>query len=394
MPKTAIRLILFLLVWTSTLAGLAAPVCAADSGSGLQVQDQTNQIDLSKIQGFIDQLDQETRSYFPQLDLPNLLQNLKNGKVDFRPQAIFSGILKLLFKEVVASAALMAKLVILAVLVGVLQNLQNAFEGNVGRVAQTMSYLVLIAIALASLSLAINTGQKAIDDMVSFMQALLPVLLTLLVAMGNVTTAALFHPFILASLSFISSIIKDIVFPLVFLGAVLAVVNQISDQIKVSRLAALLNSAGKIALGLCLTVFIGIMSVEGVAGSVTDGVALRSAKFATDTFVPVVGRWFSDAVELVISSAVLLKNAIGLVGIIVVVLICLIPVVKIVSIMIIYRLSAALVQPLGNSSLADALQSMSSSLTMIFACVASVGLMFLLAVSIILATSNFTVMLR
>ncbi len=391
-------LLLLFALWTSSAFLHTPPLLAEGSGAlgntEQKVQAQLESIDLSKVQGFINQIDQETRSYFPQLDLGNLLANLKAGKIDFSPQAFFAGIIKLLFREVGASAGLMAKLVALAVLCGVLQHLQNSFEGNVSKVAQTMSYLVLITLALASLTLAVDTGKKAIDDMVGFMQALLPVLLTLLVALGNFTTAAIFHPFIISALSFISTIIKDIVLPLVFLGAILAIVNQISDQLKVSKLASLLDFASKAVLGLSLTIFIGIMTVEGVAGSISDGVALRSAKFATDAFVPVVGRWFSDAIELVVGSALLLKNAIGLVGIIVILLLCLIPVLKIVAIMLIYRVSSALVQPLGNSSLADALQAMSSSLTLVFACVASVAIMFFMAVSIILATGNLTVMLR
>ncbi|MDA8442546.1 MAG: stage III sporulation protein AE [Peptococcaceae bacterium] len=425
MPHLKLRVILFCLVWTSCLiacvpsaqAAVSAP--ASDSFSLPNISEPNmpapntslpditlpstspsstpqalDSVDLSKLQDFMRSMDQETLSYFPQLDLTNLMTKIKEGKVDFRPQSILAGIVQLLFKEVAASAGLMGKLVILAVLVGVLQHLQTAFDGSVGKVAQTMSYLVLISIAITSLTLAMNTGKGAIDSMVGFMQALLPVLMTLMVALGNLSTAAMFHPFILASLSFISSIIKDIVFPLVFLGAVLVVVNLVSDRFKVSKLATLLNSAGKVVLGLSLTVFIGIMTIEGAVGSIGDGVALRSAKFATDAFVPVVGRWFSDAVEMVVGSALLLKNAIGIVGVVVILLLCLLPVVKILAIMIIYRVAAAVTQPLGNSELADALQAMSSSLTLVFACVASVALMFLLAVFIILATGNMTVMLR
>jgi len=389
-------LVVLFVVWTSFVNVQPLLAQAEDNveNPAAKVQEQVNTIDLGNIQSFLSKIDEETLSYFPQLDPGNLISNLKAGKVDLKPQAFFYGVVRLLFKEVYASAGLMVKLVILAILCGVLQQLQNSFEGSVSKVAQAMSYLVLITIALASLTVAVDTGKKAIGDMVGFMQALLPVLLTLLVALGNLTTAAIFQPFILGVLSFISTIIKEIVLPLVLLGAVLGIINQISTNLKVSKLAGLFNSATKAALGLTLTIFIGIMSIEGVAGSITDGVALRSAKFATDTFVPVVGRWLSDAVELVVGSALLLKNAVGLVGIIVIFLICLLPVIKIVAIMIIYRIAAALVQPLGNSSLAEALQAMSTSLSLVFACVASVAIMFFMAISIILATGNLTVMLR
>lgn len=384
---------LIFLVWTSLFFTFLPPAFGAETVTS-PAADPVKDVDMSKLQDFLRNMDQETKAYMPDLQLSSLLERVKSGKIGISPQQVLSGILHLLFKEVVANAGLMAKLVILAVLCGVLQHLQNAFEGNVSKVAQAMSYLVLLTIALTSFTVAIDSGKKAIDDMVNFMQALLPVLLTLLVALGNFTSAAIFHPFILTTLTFMATLIKNVVFPLLFLGAVLAIINHISDQLKVSRLAGLLNYTSKALLGLTLTVFVGVIVVQGVAGSVADGVALRSAKFATDTFVPVVGRWFSDTVELVVSSALLLKNAVGIVGIIVVLFITVLPIIKIVSIMLIYRIAAALVQPLGNDSLSEVLQTMSSSLTLVFAAVASVGLMFFVAISIILATGNFTAMLR
>ena len=146
-------------------------------------------------------------------------------------------------------------------------------------------------------------------------------------------------------------------------------------------------------LGLSFTLFIGALSLQGVGGAVADGITLRTAKYMTDAFIPVVGGMFADVLEAVVGGSLLLKNAVGLVGLIAIGFITLFPVLKIIAIVIIFKVSAALIQPLGDSNIADTIQSMSNSLIMVFASVATVA-MFFLAIIIIVTTANITVMLR
>jgi stage III sporulation protein AE len=92
--------------------------------------------------------------------------------------------------------------------------------------------------------------------------------------------------------------------------------------------------------------------------------------------------------------SLLLKNAIGLTGVLVLGAIVIFPVLKILAIAVIYRLAAAMLQPIGNNLIADTLEDMAGSLFLAFAAVASVAIMFFLTVVIIVGAANFTVMLR
>ena len=148
------------------------------------------------------------------------------------------------------------------------------------------------------------------------------------------------------------------------------------------------------ALGILTTLFLGIMAIQGVAGAVGDSLALRTAKFATDAFIPVVGGVFSEAVEAVVGSSLLLKNAVGIGGLIVICLMMVIPLLKIISLAFIYKLAGALIQPVGDNQLGDCLNSLGSNLLTVFGAVATVGLLFFFAVTIVLVLGNFIVMLR
>ena len=356
--------------------------------------DLSKKVDITEVRGFLEQIDQDVKESMPDFSLTKMFDDLRHGQLDLHPEKLGKDLLSFLGQEILKSAPLIGKLLILAVLTAVLQQLQTAFSGGgVGKLAQALAYLVLMGIALATFQVAIDLAKDSIQKMTGFMQTLLPVMMTLLVAMGNLTTAALFKPMVLGSLTFLATLIMNVVLPLFFLAAVLKLFNHISSEFKLSKLAGLLEFTGKLSLGIIMTVFIGVMAVQGVTGGVADGVALRTAKYSAD-LIPVVGKFFKDAVELVVTSGLLLKNSLGIVAILAIALICIGPVIKIVAMILVFRISSALIEPLGQKDLADTLQDMSKSLIFIFASVASVAIMFFMTVAVVVGSGNLTVMLR
>lgn len=391
-------LLFFLLFWTTPVALLAAdnvPQSSTVDGQTSQqtVPDLSTKIDFTQINAFLEKLDADVQSSMPGFSLTKTFEDLKGGKISLQPEQLGRTFLIFLGREMIKSAPLIGKLLILAVLCAILQQLQNAFSGSVAKISELMAYLVLLGIALASFQTAIDVAKGAIDSMVGLMQSFFPVMFTLLLAMGSLTTAALFKPVVIGSLTFLATLLKTIVLPLFFLGTVLRLFNQVSSNFKLSRLAGLFEFSAKVSLGLVLTLFLGVMAIQGVTGGVTDGVILRTAKYSAD-LIPVVGKAFKDAVELVMGSGLIIKNAVGIVAILALVVICLDPILKIVAMIFVFRISAALVEPLGEQNLADSLQAMAKSLIYVFSTVASVAIMFFITIAIVVGSGNLTVMLR
>lgn len=383
----------FFLCFGTTPRPLAAVETAPQPDNSQAKTDISQQIDLSQMRIFLDTLDRDVQNSLPGFSLSKIFDDLKKGKLSLNPEEIAKNIFSYLGKEILKTAPLIGKLLVLAVLSAILQQLQTAFSGSVGKLSQVLSYLVLMGLAMASFQAVIEVARTAIDQMVGLMQALFPAMLTLLLAMGNLASAALFRPMVLGTLTFLATLFKNFILPLFFLGAVLRLFNQLSDQFKLTKLAGLLEFTGKVSLGLVMTLFIALMSLQGVTGGVADGVALRTAKYSVD-LIPVVGKFFKDSVELVITSGLLLRNALGVIAFLALVMICLGPLVKILAMLFVFRISAALIEPLGEKSLADSLQDMSKSLVYIFAGVASVGVMFFIAIVIVVSTGNLSVMMR
>lgn len=61
-----------------------------------------------------------------------------------------------------------------------------------------------------------------------------------------------------------------------------------------------------VLLGVSFTIFIAIITIYGI-GSNVDGITIRTAKYAVDNFIPIIGKFLSDAVETVVGGSAILK---------------------------------------------------------------------------------------
>lgn len=356
---------------------------------------QSRDVDMQEIQKYWNDLKREYGGYFPDGKLPELRELMfPNGDGWSTGQAL-AGLARFFLHEVLYSGKLLVTIVLLTVFTILLETMQTAFERNaVSKVAYAIAYMVLIILAVNSFRTATSYAGEAIGSMVEFMLAMVPLLLTLLAGTGGMASAAVLHPLIVFMIHTIGTFIHLVVFPLLFFSAVLHLVSSITDRYKVTHLANLLRNVAVGLLGAMLTVFLGVLSVQGAAGAVTDGVALRTAKFVTGNFVPVVGRMFSDAADTVMSASMLVKNAVGIAGVIILLFLCAFPALKVLTLALIYRLAGAIMQPLGDTPIVHCLQTIGKTLIYVFAALASVGLMFFLAVTIILTAGNAALMIR
>ncbi|WP_191560847.1 stage III sporulation protein AE [Metabacillus idriensis] len=358
------------------------------------VDQQIDKLGIQEIKKFWDDIMTEYGGYLPESQKGSLLQFL-NGEKELSFQEWTKALFKYIFHEILANGKLLGTLILLTIFSMLLQLLQDAFsQSTVSKVAYALVYMVLIIIALNSFHIAIDYTVEAIRTMTSFILALIPLLLALMASSGGLISAAFFHPVILFLMNTSGVLIEKIVLPLLFLSALLSIVSTLTDQYKVTQLAQLLRNIGVGLLGTFLTVFLGVISVQGASAAVSDGMAIRTAKFVTGNFIPVLGRMFTDATDTVISASVLLKNTVGIIGVAILLLIAAFPAIKVLTLAFIYKFTAALLQPLGGGPIIKCLDIISKSVIYIFAALAIVSLMFFLSITVIIAAGNITMMVR
>lgn len=384
------------LIWGCSLSFVSAEN-SPNAEAGIQnslAERQAEQLGLEELSMFWDSIVNEYGSYLPESQKGSLMDFIKGEKI-FSLSEWLKGISSFAFQELVLNGKLLGSLLILTIFSLFLQSLHNAFEkGTVSKAAYAIVFIVLIILALNSFRVAADYALEAIATMTDFIIALLPLMLALIASSGGIASAAFFHPIMLFLLNTSGALVQYAVLPLILMSVLLSIVSSLSDEYKVTRLAQLLRNAGVGLLGVFMTVFLGVISVQGSASAVTDGIAIRTAKFVTGNFVPVIGRIFTDAADTVISASLLLKNTLGIAGVAIILVIAAFPAVKIFILAMVYKLAAALLQPVGDGPVISCLDMMSKNMMFVFAALAIVSLMFFLSITIVILSGNITMMVR
>lgn len=360
-----------------------------------QIENEMYQtLNMEDISYFWLELQREYGAYMPEFSNKSLAEFVKDSD-SISLKSSINGIVRFLFYEIIENGKLLGTLIILTLLSVILQTMYASFENSVvSKIAYFIIFIVLISIVLNSFYLVFTYTKDTIDMMSSFLIALLPLMLGLIATFGQVITVSFFHPIVLFLIHASGILVTTFIFPLLYLSALLTIVSQLNDKFQATHLADLFRTISISVLGIFLTIFLGVMSVQGAAAAIQDGVALKTTKFITGNFIPVVGRTFTEAADTVLSATLLLKNAIGIIGVVIIIFIAVFPAIKIVVISFIYKLAAALLQPLGNSPIIESLNTISKYIMYVLACLITVTFMFFLAIVLLTVASNLPLLIR
>ena len=232
------------------------------------------------------------------------------------------------------------------------------------------------------------------DDLVGFMNLQVPILITLMITTGSIASSSILQPILLFMITFIGNFIKDIIIPMVLVSTALGIVSKISDRLQIDKLSKFFKSSVVWILGVTLTIFVGVVSLEGTLSSSVDGLTAKTTKAAVSSFIPVVGKILGDAVDTVIGCSTILKNALGIVGTIVIIGICIKPIVKLVILMAMYYLLASICQPIADGKIIKLLEQMGDTFKLLLAIMCSVSVMLIIGVTLVVKISNSGLMYR
>lgn len=384
--KKLVLILLFIMIFSSIAYG----------DDGLMEKVLKDQIDLSgsiEIDNFLKELMLDSDIYIEGNTKDIILKLIKGEKV-IENKTILQNIKGIFFNELSTALILLSKVLVITIISAILTNLQNTFEeSSISQFANYFAYVIIAMLVITSFSQVMDMVKVSVDRMINFMQILLPILLTLLALTGGPNTRVIFHPMILATVNIIGLMIKNIIFPLIYFSFIVSILSNLSNRAELSKLSELGRKIITFIISAAFTVFIGILTIYGLSTKI-DGITIRTAKFAVDKFLPIVGGFLSDAVDAVIGSSAILKNGIGIVGLITLVLIILIPLMKITILLLIYTITEAIIEPIASKNVVKFFGDVSKTLLLVLISMVSIGVMFFITVTIIVDTSNNLLMLR
>lgn len=352
-----------------------------------------SQMDSFNISSFIDEANKYSNDILKDIDIQELLNNAIKGELD--TNQLLKNIFPILGTEIKEALKVMGSILIIVLIHSVLKSISdNLNNKSVAQITYYVQYILIATVIMTNFSSIITLTKEAVGNMISFIQLLFPLLMTLMLASGSAVSVNLVQPIILFIINLISNIFQSIIIPIILVGTALAIVSKISDRIQIDKLSKFLKSSAVWVIGILLTIFVGVLSIEGTLGSSVDGITAKTAKAAVSSFIPVVGKVLGDAVDTVIGCSAILKNAIGIVGVIVVIAICITPILKLAIITIIYHLTAALCEPIADSKIVSLISQMADTFKILFAIVCSISVMLIIGITLVINISNTGLMYR
>lgn len=345
------------------------------------------------ISGFIKEAEEYMGESFGEVNLTEMLNQAIQGKINNK--TIYQKILKLLGKEVSSSLKILISILVIIVIHGILKSITDNLENtSISQIIYFVQYILIVTLIMSNFTEIIEIVKNTANDLVGFINVLIPLLLTLMVYTGNIATSTLLQPIILFISNFIGNIISTILIPIVLIIVVFSIISKISDKVQVDKLSKFLKSGVVWFLGVVLTIFVGVVSLEGTLSSSVDGITAKTAKAAVSSVIPVVGKVLGDVVDSVLGCGVILKNAVGFIGVIVVLGICVMPIIKIGTLSIIYSLASAVIQPVADEKIVKLLDEMAGVFKLLLGILCSLSVLLIIGVTMVVKISNSGMMYR
>ena len=345
------------------------------------------------INSFIDEADKYTKNIYKDIDMRELFSSAITGNID--NETIIKSILNNLGGEVIDAITILVSILVIIVIHSILKSVSDGLENKgVSQITYYVQYILIVTLIMTNFVQILDIVKDSIQSLVGFMNSLIPIMITLMITTGSIVSASLIQPIILFLITFIGNFLVGVIIPLVLISTALGIISKISDRIQIDKISKFFKTSVVWILGVILTIFVGVVSIEGTLSSSVDGITAKTAKAAVSSFIPVVGKILGDAVDTVIGCSSILKNATGIIGIIVLIGIAIVPIIKLTILMTIYYLGAAICQPIADGKIISLLEQIGDTFKTLLAIMCSVSVMFIIGTTLVIKISNSGMMYR
>ncbi|WP_440895824.1 stage III sporulation protein AE [Amphibacillus sp. Q70] len=356
--------------------------------------DLLEQMDVNELETYWSEFRNEYHDYLPEVDKITVKDLITNNQ-QLSPISWIQAFIGMIGHELILNGKLLGQLLIIAIISALIKNIQSSFQSEaVTVVANFVLMILLTTLALQSFTVISQLITTTISQIHSFIISLLPLLLSLMATLGGVISASFFHPIIVTFLYLIVMLTDKVFVNFIFLSLILHLVSQMNKTFQLTKLGDLLRQFSLSLMFVCLTVFLTVLSTQGAVTAIQDGLTVKTAKFVTNNFIPVVGRMFSEATETVFAATQVLKNGLGLFGLIFILLIVGFPIIKVTIVGLFYKFAAAILQPIGDEQVVKSISIISDHIFYLLAILLVISFMFLMTIVMLLLASNLTLMIR
>lgn len=312
--KKSVILILFLFL------ALSVPVRAMGA--------ETQQIEQDTYSKYLDQYDVDSIYDCVPQDALDLLDELGMQDFDFEnildltPQKLWHVLQSVAEGRFKGPLTACAGMILLILFSAFLQSLKTTVKSDMLSNVFSVACSVIIAVILSvEISDAISLASSTIKMCADFIYGFVPVFGILVAVSGGITASFSTNALLLGLAQFLNFLSGNLFVPVISCYLALGLSNGIRPELHLTAITSAVKKYISAAVSLAATGFVSILSIKTAVASRADALGLRSARFAINSVVPVIGSAISEGLLSIQSYSSLIKSTVGIVGIVVIVLI-------------------------------------------------------------------------
>lgn len=350
-----------------------------------QIMESTKE--MLGVSTFISESEKFSQKVFEDIDFSEVLNSAITGKID--NSTLAKKLLNILGKEIRNQLTLIGSIIVIIVIHSILKSVSDGLENEgISKVSYFVQYILIVTLIMKSFSEIVMNIKDTTQSLVGYSYSLIPLLISLMMFTGNLVSAGAVQPILLLMITFIGTFISNFLLPMVLIGTALGIISKISDKVQIDKLAKTFKSSTVWILGLVLTVFTGVLSLESSLTGKVDGITTKATKAIVTNAIPVVGKILSDASETVLGSGIVLRNAVGLVGVIVIIGICAMPIIKLGVLTALYQILSAICEPIADKKIINIIEQMRDTFKVLLGMVSAISIMLIIGVTIVIKVSS------
>ena len=388
--KTKISKILLLILLIINMLPTQVLANTEENQNEVIVEEQK---EMFGINSFIKNAKEYSGEFFAEIDLQEMLNSAIKGEMG--NTSIYQKIFNLLGEEVKIGIKSLISILVIVIIHSILKSISENLENKeLSKIIYYVQYIAIVTIIMTNFSDIIAIVRDTATNLVGFMNSLIPILISLMLYTGSITTSSVLEPIILFMVNLIGNLIQNFLIPSVLIVTTLSIISQIGDKVQINKLAKFFNSGIVWLLGVILTIFVGIISLEGTLSSSVDGITAKTTKAIVSSSIPIVGKILGDAVDSVLGCGIILKNAIGVIGVIIIIGICIMPIIKIAILTISYKVLAGICEPIADEKIIKLLDQIGNIFKVLLAILCSMSVMVIIGTTLVIKISNSGMMYR
>ena len=354
-------------------------VCRAAEETGIQEEDWES---LDRF------LKQESEQTGITVTFSELMRELMDGNGRKAGKMILDSLQNALFREISHGGRMAGQLLAFGMVGAIFAGFSDIFSG--GQVSETgffltylMAFTVMASAFFESVALAGEVLQKQID----FMKVLMPSYFLAVAWSGAGIASAAWYELVLLLIGAVQWLYRNLFIPLVRVYILLSMAGNMTKEDMLSKMTELLKTGIGWGTRSLIGIVLGFQLLQGMVLPYADAVKTSGVNKVLQV-IPGVGQGASAVTKMVLGSGVLIKNTMGAAAVLILILLSLVPLLKLAVLLLLYRVVAALIQPVGDKRLVACISSVADGQKLLLELVFFSLAMFLITIALICAGTN------